>query len=120
MDINLEALTLTQVFGLLAIITLFDVVGSIIMSIVRKEFSFSYVAVWLQSHTLRRVFPIFALAVIGHGVGEGTIVPAIAPAFAMALAGLLAYVLETIKSLADSLDPVTPNIPTDTSPIPPQ
>ena len=119
MDFNLDSLTVSQVFGLLALVTLIDVAGSILLAITRGVFSLSYLAVWLQSHVLRRVFPIFALAVIGHGIGDGNIVPAIPFAFGMALAGLAAYALETINSLRDSLNPATPNVPDGTSPVPP-
>ena len=114
MDIDLTALTLYQVFGLLALLALLDVAGSIALAVVKGTFSLGAVAIWLQSHVLRRAFPIFGLAVIGHGVPTFDI-PAIAPAFALALAGLAAYALETIASLRDSFGGDTAP-PSDTSP----
>ncbi len=112
---DLTDLTLTQIFGLLAIIAAFDVIGSMGLSIVQGKFSLGAVAVWIQSHVLKRVLPIFTLAVLGHGLDIGTtnVVPPIDPAWALALAGLAAYVAETIASLRDSFGDATR--PTDTS-----
>jgi len=113
---DLNSLTLVQVFGLLALVAAFDVLGSMALAVVQGKFSLGAVAIWLQSHVLRRSFPIFALAVIGHGISAGgtEIVPAIPPAFALALAGLAAYVLETVASLRDSF--ADASRPTDTEP----
>jgi hypothetical protein len=110
---DLNNLTLVQVFGLLALIAAFDVLGSIALAIVQGKFSLGAVAIWLQSHTLRRAFPIFALAVIGKGVPPLSI-PEIAPAFAVAIAGLAAYILETVASLRDSF--ADASRPVDTEP----
>lgn len=117
MDIDLSALTLEQVFGLLVVITAFDVVGSILAAIVQGKFNAAFVALWVQSHVLKRQFPIFALAVIGHGIPQLG-VPAIEPAYLAALAGLAAYVVETIKSLMDSVRGGDPPPPADTTPVP--
>lgn len=103
---DLTALTLLQVFGLLAVIVAFDVLGSIAAAIVQGKFSLGAVAIWVQSHVLRRAFPIFALAVIGHGIPSLDI-PAIGPASALAVAGLAAYILETVASLRDSFADAT-------------
>lgn len=113
---DLTNLTLTQVFGLLALIAAFDVVGSIGLSIVQGKFSLGAVATWIQSHVLKRVLPIFTLAVLGHGLDIGTtnVIPPIDPAWALALAGLAAYVAETIASLRDSFSDASR--PVDTSP----
>ena len=113
---DLNNLTLVQVFSTLALVAAFDVLGSIALAVMQGKFSLGAVAVWLQSHVLRRTFPIFALAVVGHGitVGADVFVPAIPPAFALALAGLAAYILETVASLRDSF--ADASRPTDTTP----
>ena len=101
MPIDLNSLTIVQVFTLAALVAAIDTLGSIALSITQNKFSLGAVAIWLQSHVLKRVFPILALAVIGNGVPPLG-VPSIPPAFALALAGLAAYVLETIASIRDS------------------
>lgn len=115
MDIDLTALTLWQVFGLLTMVALLDVGGSMALAVVGHTFSLGAVAVWVQSHVLRRVFPIFGLAVLGHGVPELG-VPPIDIAFGLALVALTAYVLETVASLRDSFGGDTAP-PSDTSPV---
>lgn len=113
MDIDLTALTITQVFTLTAVVAVLDVLSAMALAVVQGKFSLGAVAVWLQSHVLKRVFPILALAVIGHGIPAAD-VPAIGPAFALALAGLTAYVLETVASIRDSF--ADASRPADTSP----
>lgn len=116
MSIDLTALTLWQVFGLLTLVAFLDVAGSTALAAVKGTFSLGAVAIWIQSHVLRRVFPIFGLAVLGHGIPQLD-VPAIDIAFGLALTALAAYVLETIASLRDSFGGDT-EAPTDTSPVP--
>ena len=116
MDIDLSAITLQQLIGLTVLITILDVLGGVALSAVHGTFSLAYVAVWLQSHVIPRVFPIIALAIIGHGV-PALDVPPIPFAFGLAIAGLTAYVLETIASLRDSFRDTAPP-PTDTTPVP--
>lgn len=115
-DLDLSNLTIQQVVGLTILTTAIDVLGGILLAIVHGTFSLSYVAVWLQSHVVPRVFPILALAAIGNGVPAFG-VPAIPFAYALALAGLAAYVLETIASLRDSFRD-TAAAPTDDSSVP--
>ena len=117
-DIDLTAITLQQLIGLTVLVTVLDVAGGIALAVVHGTFSLNYVAVWLQSHVLPRVFPIVALGLIGHGFpADGSIVPAIPFAFGLAIAGLTAYVLETIASLRDSFTgKAVP--PTDLTPVP--
>jgi hypothetical protein len=109
---DLSNLTLVQVFATLAVIAAFDVLTAIVLSIVQNKFSLGAVAVWLQSHVIKRAFPIFALAVIGHGIGD--VVVAIPPAFVLAIAGLGAYLLETVASIRDSF--ADASRPTDDTP----
>lgn len=110
---DLANLTLVQVFALLAVIAAFDVLTAIAAAVSQGVFSLGAVAVWLQSHVLRRAFPIFALAVIGHGIPVLD-VPATGPAYLVALAGLGAYVLETIASIRASF--ADASRPLDTTP----
>ena len=114
MSLDLTALTLWQVFGLLTVVAALDVLGSTALAIVKGTFSLGAVAIWIQSHVLRRVFPIFGLAVLGHGIPQLD-VPAIDIAFGLALAALAAYTLEMIASLRDSFGGDTAP-PTNTSP----
>jgi len=114
MDINLSAITLQQAFALLTVITLIDVAGAYLLAVIHGNFSLGVVALWLQSHTIRRVFPIFALAVLGHGAPQIGL-PEIPAAWAMAVVGLTAYVVETVASIAASFKDTTP--PSDTTPI---
>lgn len=116
MNIDLTALTLSQVFATLAIIAAFDVLTAIAAAFAQGTFSLGAVAVWIQSHVLKRVFPIFALAVLGHGlaVNGTTYIPAIEPAWWVAIAGLTAYVLETIASIRGSF--ADASRPADTTP----
>ena len=113
MNLDLSALTLLQASAVLAIVTLLDVGSAYVLSAIHGNFSLGVVAVWLQSHTLRRVFPIFALAVLGHGIPQLGIDP-LGPFWGMALAGLAAYALETIASIQSSFGDTTP--PTDVTP----
>ena len=99
---DLTSLTLAQVFALLAVVAAFDVLGTMIAAIVQGVFTLEAVARWLQTHVLARAFPIFALAVFGHGIPVLE-VPAIPAAYGLALAGLAAYVLETVASIRSSL-----------------
>jgi hypothetical protein len=114
MDIDLTAITLQQAFALLAVVTFIDVLGAYLLAVIHGNFSLGVVALWLQSHTIRRVFPIFALAVIGNGIPAFG-VPKIEAAWVMAVVGLTAYVVETIASIAASFKDTTP--PSDTTPI---
>lgn len=116
MDINLDNITLAQGAFFLVAVTFLDVAAAMLLAAAKGAFSLAYVAVWLQSHTLKRVFPIFALAVLGHGV-DPIGIPAIPAFWAMAVAGLAAYILETVKSIQDSFG--GDNVPADTDPAPP-
>jgi hypothetical protein len=117
-DIDLTTVTLQQLIGLTVLVTALDVLGGIALAVIHGTFSLSYVAIWLQSHVLPRVFPIVALGLLGHGFpADGSIVPAIPFAFGLAIAGLTAYVLETIASLRDSFTAKAAP-PTDVTPVP--
>jgi hypothetical protein len=109
-------LTIVQVVSLCLVVAAIDIIGSIALSITQQKFSLGAVAIWIQSHVLARVFPILALAALGHGLtlGGTEFLPAIPFCFAAALAGLGAYVLETIASIRDSFQDASR--PTDETP----
>jgi len=116
MNIDLTAITLVQAFGLLAIVALLDVGAAYALSVSHGDFDLGAVGVWIQSHVLKRVFPIFSLAVLGHGVAQLNI-PAIEPAWALGIVALTAYVLETVASIQRSFSDT--ESPADTSPVTP-
>lgn len=118
MEFDLSHLTIIQVMTLTAIITLIDVVGAMILAATKGEFSLAYVGQWLTSHTVKRVFPIFALAWLGHGVPQIDI-PAIPALFGMGVAGLAGYLGETIKSVITNFGTTPPATQADETPVPP-
>lgn len=116
MNLDFTALTIVQVVSLAIVLAVIDTLGAIALSVIQGKFSLGAVAIWLESHVLKRVFPILALAAIGHGLtfGGTEFLPAIPFAFGLAVAGLAAYAVETIASLRDSFaDAVRPG---DTTP----
>lgn len=118
MDFDLTTLTITQVVSLTVVVTVIDVAAAIVLAMTKGTFSLAYVALWLQSHVAPRVFPIFALAWLGHGVPAFD-VPAIPPLFGLAIGGLTAYVLETVKSVSENFRTGAPPPPVDETPVPP-
>ena len=77
-------LPLTAIFSYLVIVAAVDVGFNIVLSFVHGDFSAIYVADFLRTHILLRVFPIGAAAILGHGV-PALGVPAI-PALSLAAA----------------------------------
>lgn len=116
MDIDFTALTLAQAGVALVVITALDVGAAYALAVIHGNFSLGVVAVWVQSHVIRRVFPIIALFALGHGisVGDSVFLPAIPALWAAGLVALAAYALETIKSITASFADTTP--PADTTP----
>jgi hypothetical protein len=100
-------LPLTALFTYLILIAAIDVGFNIIMAIVHGNFSGSYVADFLRTHILLRVFIIGALGILGHGV-PALGVPAIPAVSLAATGGLAAYVVETVASLVQALHETTP------------
>lgn len=101
MDIEipvLSDLTLLGVVTLTLLITAIDVVGAYLLAAAQGKFDLGYVANWLTSHSLKRVFPIYALALLGTGV-EAAGIPAIPPLFVAATVGVGGYLGETVKSI---------------------
>jgi hypothetical protein len=101
---DLTALTISQLAVLLSLVTIIDVAGGLLDAARAGTLSAQYIAVFLDSHVLKRVFPIIGLALISKTLGEG---PDGATLWTLALGGLVAYVLETIRSLALNLPTTT-------------
>lgn len=119
MDIEipiLSDLTLTGVVSLTLLITLVDVVGAYVLAASQHKFDLGYVANWLTSHSIKRVFPIYALALLGVGV-EPAGIPAIEPLFVAATVGVAGYLGETVKSIAVNF--ADARAVRDESPVPP-
>lgn len=91
-------LSLKATFGLLFILGLIDIVYAVGQAIRQKVFDAGYLTAWLLDHVMLVWFPIFALAIIGHGVPAFD-VPAIKAANLAAQLGLVAYAGVVIKSL---------------------
>jgi hypothetical protein len=106
---DLTNLPLTALFTYLLLIAAIDVGFNVVMAFVHGNFSAIYVADFLRTHIVLRVFVIGALGILGHGV-EALGVPAIPAVSLAATGGLAAYAIETIASLREGL--------TDTKPFP--
>ena len=118
---DLTNLPITALFTYLLLIAVIDVAFNVVMAFVHGNFSAIYVADFLRTHILLRVFVIGALGILlrvfvigalgilGHGVAALG-VPAIPAVSLAATGGLAAYAIETIASLREGL--------TDTSPAP--
>ncbi len=103
MDIpDLTSLTLAGFFGLLVLVMFFDVATASVIAIINGTFKTEFILAYLQSHVLKRVYLIFSLEVIGHGISFIGI-PAIGAAADAAVASLALYVVETLGSLKNNL-----------------
>lgn len=110
--VDLTRLTVTQVATLAAVLAVVDTLSAIVLAIGKGTFSLAYVGVWLTSHVAMRIFPIYALAILGAGL-LGT--PAVPALFILAVAGLTAYLGETVKSILINF--ATSRVPTDETPV---
>lgn len=104
---DLTNLPITAVVTYALLIAAVDTLGSIALAFKNGKFAVAYLMAYLKDHVLVRVFPILALAAVGHGV-EPLGIPAIPAASAVAVASLAGYVLETIGSLRDSWKDTAP------------
>lgn len=110
---DLANLPLSALFTYLVLVAGIDVGFNVVMSIVHGNFSAIYVADFLRTHILLRVFVIDALGVLGHGVAALG-VPAIPAVSLAATGGLAAYVVETVGSLVEAIKETSPAPPTPT------
>ena len=104
---DFTSLTLTALFTYLLVIAAVDVAFNVVMAVVHGNFSAAYVADFLRTHIVQRVFIIGALGTLGHGV-ETLGVPAIPAVSLAATAGLAAYFIETVASLRSGLGDTKP------------
>lgn len=112
-SVDLTRLTVTEVATLAAVLAVIDTLAAIVLAIGKGTFSLAYVGVWLTSHVAMRIFPIYALAILGAGLAG--ITPAIPALFILAVAGLAAYLGETVKSILINF--ATSRVPTDETPV---
>ena len=96
-------LALPQFLGFLLLITAIDVVAAVVIAFTKGTFSTDYLMTYIRSHVLARVFPIFAMEVIGKGIPQFGL-PAIGAAADFAAVSLGLYVVETIGSIKGSID----------------
>jgi hypothetical protein len=109
-------LSLTALCTLLVLTAFFDVAWNIVLAIVHGDFSASYVADFIRSHVLLRVFPIAGLGILGHGIPTAD-VPSIPPLTLAATGALAAYVVETAWSMVQALNDTRP-VPSPPTPTP--
>src|SRR5690348_16754655 len=117
MDIpDLTNLPLVALFTYLLLVAAVDVGFNIVMSFVHGDFDPSYVADFLRTHILLRVFVIGALGVLGHGIPAAG-VPAIPSVSLAATVALGFYIVETVASLRGAINDTRP-VPTPPTPTP--
>lgn len=112
----LSDLTLTGVVVLTIVITLVDVFGAYLLAVSQGKFDLAYVANWLTSHSIKRVFPIYALAALGVGFPAAGL-PEIPALFIASTVGVAAYLGETVKSILVNFGDA--RAVRDESPVPP-
>ena len=98
--IDITNLNLVQLASTLILFAALDTGVAVVLSVIRREFSFAYVLDFLRTHILKVATPILALGVVGHGI-EG-FVPAIPAASLAASASLAAYAAVTLSSIYQS------------------
>ena len=105
MSIDLSALTLLQLLGVLLVTAAIDTLSGVFGALSAGTFSWSVVASFLQSHVLARVFPILGLGFLAQTLGTDQAGAAI---WGVALLGLAAYVAETVASISSNLGTRSP------------
>jgi len=98
---DLTGLPLEAVVSLAMIFAFADTAVSVVIAIANKNFKADYLADFLRSHVLLRVFPIIALALIGVGI-PALSVPAIPEASLAATVALGLYGIEVLGSIKSS------------------
>lgn len=94
-------LPLESVFALLVLFALFDIATAVAIALVAGNFEGQHLLDFMRTHVLARVFPIFAFAVIGHGLVLISLPPI--PAAGLAATGLLGlYGIEVLLSIKSS------------------
>ena len=116
MNIELPHLELTQLLIFTLIVTAVDVIGAYVLAATQGKFDLSYVAGWVQTHTVKRIFPIAALAILGNGIAAANL-PRIDVVYLGAEAALLVYLLETVQSVRVNFQDAS--AVKDETPVPP-
>lgn len=98
MTFDLTNLTITQVITLAVVLAVIDTLAAIVLAITRSQFELGFIGIWITSHVVKRIFPIFVLALLGNGVPAAGLVP-IPILFGLAVTALAAYLGETVASV---------------------
>lgn len=117
LDLNFADLSLTGLFTYLLLLTFVDVGVNVLLSVKNGNFSGIYVADFIRTHILLRVFAIGSLGVLGHGVPAFD-VPAIPIVSVAATVALAAYAIETVASLKEAATKGTVPVPQPPTPTP--
>lgn len=109
-SIDLTNLDLVQLASTLLLFAALDTGISVILAVIRREFSFGYVLDFLRTHVLKVATPILGLGIMGHGItiGADVLVPAIPAASLAASASLAAYAAVTLSSIYQSFQDTSP------------
>lgn len=114
---DLSHITAAQVVVVALALTAVDFVGAVLPALIASlthtgtGLDPAVIAQFLDTHVLKRVFPIFGLLLISATLPA----PASDAVFVIAIAGLAAYLAETVASVASNLpagaQPATPPAP---------
>lgn len=109
MNIDLTHLSLLQLLIVLLITAAVDTLTGIVGAVMSHTFTVDLVATYLETHVLKRVFPILGVGFLAQSLGgpEG----AGAVIWAGALLSLGAYVAETVASVQTNLATAIPPAP---------
>lgn len=101
MSFDLSGITIAQVIIVTLVLTFLDFIGGVLPAVISRTFSAALVAAFLETHVLKRVFPIVGLLLISTSLGATT--SAGQAVWALAILGVATYLAETVKSLSASL-----------------
>lgn len=109
-NIDFTNLTLLQLGTTLVLFAALDTGITVILAVIRREFSPAYLLDFLRTHILKVATPILGLGIVGHGIafGGSELVPAIPAASLAASASLAAYAVATIASIYQSFQDASP------------
>lgn len=108
--IDFTNLTLLQLGTTLILFAALDTGVTVVLAVIRRQFSPAYLLDYLRTHILKVAAPILGLGIVGHGISFGgdVLVPAIPAASIAASASLAAYALVTIASIYQSFSDASP------------
>jgi hypothetical protein len=116
LDIGVLNLSLKAIFAYCVLLALGDTFFNVLLSFKNGNFSAIYVADFIRTHIVLRVFAIGFLAILGNGVPvlEMPAIPIVTDTATLALG---AYLIETIASLREGTKSTAP-VPTPPTPTP--